>query len=153
MTTIQSSKCKAVHEKLSGYIDGELTQQDTQFVRVHLSQCNECQETLNDVLASRGHLKNALLSTPGDSDGKFLVPAKTDKPSMVLQWLGWPLLIIGALLITTFLGWQFLVDDSVPVWVRIASLSILSGTILLLIAVLRQRLISQKTDKYKGVSL
>ena len=39
-----------VGELLSGFVDGELTQQDNQFVNVHIQSCDNCQKTYSELL-------------------------------------------------------------------------------------------------------
>ena len=36
--------CSSIEAKLSGYLDGELTQQESQRVHNHLQQCEQCNQ-------------------------------------------------------------------------------------------------------------
>jgi anti-sigma factor RsiW len=40
-------------ELLSGFVDGELTQQERQRVRLHCEECDECRENLANLRALR----------------------------------------------------------------------------------------------------
>ena len=53
-----------VDELLSGYIDGELTQQDSQRVALHCETCAECQAELAALSALRERVAAAPLAPP-----------------------------------------------------------------------------------------
>ena len=56
---------KHVGEFLSGFIDGELTQQDAQRVRLHCESCRECGEQLAELRSLRERMGKASLSNLG----------------------------------------------------------------------------------------
>jgi len=39
------SQCNEIKEKLSGYIDEELPQQQSQQVRIHIESCEKCKQS------------------------------------------------------------------------------------------------------------
>ena len=51
---------------LSGFVDGELTQQDRQRVSLHCETCDQCRENLADLQALRERISNARLSEVGE---------------------------------------------------------------------------------------
>ena len=59
-----------VGEQLSGYIDGELTQQDRQRVERHCEQCDTCREQLNELRDLRERMGRARLSPIGEDHGE-----------------------------------------------------------------------------------
>ena len=54
-----------VGERLSGYLDGELTQQERQRIDLHLEACDECMKLLGELTE---------LTVPDYVDGVSLVP-------------------------------------------------------------------------------
>ena len=52
-------------ELLSGFVDGELTQQERQRVTLHCDECDECRENLAKLRALRERIGKAHLSEVG----------------------------------------------------------------------------------------
>ena len=77
----------------------------------------------------------------------------SDTPSKGFQWSGWVLLIGGLSVLIAVAVYQFLMAPDAPVWFKLTISSIVMGVVFLLMSVIRQRLISRKTDRYKGVDL
>lgn len=67
--------------------------------------------------------------------------------------LGWILLIAGVLGISGIAIYQFVIDTSMPTYIKVLTGLVWIGLGILLISVLRQRLIERKTDKYKDVEI
>ncbi|MCH8493515.1 MAG: zf-HC2 domain-containing protein [Idiomarina sp.] len=149
--------CESVQEKLSAYLDNELTQQEQQRMHVHIKNCPECTALLSELTALQSDVKGTLLEGIESMDSRSLQAIMQDKPARWLSAFGWGLLIIGALLLGGFFVWQFttelLADNSVPWWVRFGILGFYCGLFLLFLGVLRQRLVARKTDKYKKVNI
>ena len=55
-----------VGELLSGFVDGELTQQQRQLVTLHCDKCIECRDNLANLTALRERISNANLSEVGE---------------------------------------------------------------------------------------
>ena len=55
-----------VGELLSGYVDGELTQQQRQIVSLHCETCDECQEILSNLRELRERVGKSHLSEVGE---------------------------------------------------------------------------------------
>ena len=135
---------------LSGYIDGELTQQDRQRVEVHCAQCAECAQELEDLRALRDRVGRSRLSELGEDIWREDMNDSTIKATRGIGWL----LFIGGLLL--MLGWAvftFIVDSSVPLGVKLLTVAIYGGLGVLFVSVLWQRLVERKTDKYKNVEI
>ena len=65
--------------------------------------------------------------------------------------LGWSLIGAGLLLLYGYGIYDFITDSSEPIWVRLTLAGIGLGFLILFLHVLRQRLIAQKTDRYKDI--
>lgn len=68
-----------------------------------------------------------------------------------MQRLGYILIGLGALALTIWLGAQFLRDPDVSAFVKIAVSAVGVGVLVLLAAVLRDRVRASRNDKFKGV--
>ena len=136
---------------LSGYIDGELTQQDKQRVRLHCDNCRECAEELAELQALRGEIASATLSAISQDVWRETTNDVTAKASRKIGWL----LFIGGLLLAAGLAlYEFVkeLDSMSPRAILIIG-GIYGGLLLLFFSVLRQRLVERKTDRYKDVEI
>ncbi len=147
-----NSKMKAVHvdELLSGYIDGELTQQERQRVEVHCDECTQCRGSLTDLRALRSAVGQARLGELGEDKWREQMDDTTVKATRGIGWL----LLIGGVLVISGIGlFQFITASSMSFGEKLLAASIYGGLAALFISVLRQRLIERKTDKYKDVEI
>ncbi|RUO41025.1 hypothetical protein CWE22_02190 [Pseudidiomarina aestuarii] len=142
--------CGAIEPLLSGYLDEELTQQESQQVRIHLASCPSCQQQLTDLTAIQGALRSEL---PQITDKERVMAIVNDKPSLWMQRFGWLLLLITILPLSAYGAYVFWLDTGVPVWVKWVVSGFWLGLIVLFLSVARQRLIAAKTDRYKRVQL
>ena len=143
-----TDKSLCVADLLSGYLDGELTQQDRQRVRLKLEECSTCAQTYADLVRVRDQVRNADLvnQAPNWSEKMNDVNVKTS------AGLGWLFLSAGVLLISAIAGYEFVFSGPIS-WAKIAVIAIYFGLACLFISVLRQRVIERKTDKYKDVEI
>jgi len=140
-----------VDELLSGLIDGELTQQDRQRVRLHVENCSECSAQLEELRALRERIGNAHLSDLDQDKWRETMDDTTVKAS---RGVGWLLLIGGGLLAVGAGVIEFITStSSMTLFEKLIVGGVYGGILLIFISVLRQRLIERKTDKYKDVEI
>ncbi|HET8816692.1 MAG TPA: anti-sigma factor [Pseudidiomarina sp.] len=142
--------CGAIEPLLSGYLDEELTQQEGQQVRIHLANCASCQQQLADITAIQDALRSEL---PGATDKERVMAIVNDKPSILMQRLGWLLLLVTIIPLSGYGAYLFWIDIDVPMWVRFVVSGFWLGLVVLFVSVARQRFIAAKTDRYKRVQL
>ena len=132
---------------ISGYLDGELTQQDEQMVRLHLEDCADCRSLEHDMQ----RLRKATMTT------EFNVPedAQWDESprSGISGWfrrVGWLATIVWAVALTGWLVW--LIVTETENWFE-ASLwfGAIAGAGLLFLSVLFDRIRDRRTDPYRKV--
>lgn len=139
-----------VGELLSGYIDGELTQQDRQRVEVHCESCDECRRTRDELRELRRTVGKARLSEYGEDKWREMMDDTTVRASLGIGWL---LVIGGVLALAGIAVFQFITDPGLALYMKLIIGAIYGGLALLFISVLRQRLIERKSDKYKDVEI
>ena len=139
-----------VNELLSGYLDGELTQQQRQRVDLHLEGCEECTANLTDLQELHHRIGKAAL---GDSNKDIWRERIDDTAVQITQGIGWLLFIGGMLLVAGFVIMSFIMDPSISVFMKLVISAVYLGLGALFVSVLRQRLIERKTDKYKDVEI
>lgn len=139
-----------VGELLSGFVDGELTQQQRQLVTLHCEQCSECRENLANLRELRQRIGKAKLSEVGEDKWRETMDDPTVQTTRSIGWL----LFIAGLLVVAGIGLAgFIFSDEIPAGVKLILIAIYGGLATLLYSVLRQRLIERKTDKYKDVEI
>ena len=135
---------------LSGFVDGELTQQQRQFVTLHCEECSECQDHLARLRELRERVGKANLSEVGEDKWRETMDDSTVQTS---RSVGWLLFITGIVVIAGVGVFGFLFASDVPIGMKLIMVAIYGGLATLLFSVLRQRLIERKTDKYKDVEI
>ena len=139
-----------VGEMLSGFVDGELTQQQRQLVRLHCDQCTQCQENLASLRELRERIGHSNLSEVGEDKWRETM---NDSGVQTTRSIGWLLFIAGLLVVAGIGLAGFIFSDEIPIGVKLILFAIYGGLATLLYSVLRQRLIERKTDKYKDVEI
>lgn len=139
-----------VGKLLSGYVDGELTQQERQRVERHCEVCGQCRTELADLRKVRERVRGATLSPLGEDIWRETMNDSAVKTSRGIGWL----LAIGGLLAIAGVGvYEFITDTGIETYMKVIVGAIYGGGALLFLSVLRQRLIERKTDKYKDVEI
>ena len=150
MTSSKRQIDQHVGEFLSGYIDGELTQQERQRVDMHCDNCAECRVLRDELREIRQEVGDARLSEVGEDRWREMMD---DTGVQATRGIGW-LLLIGGLLLAAGIGiYEFVTDPSVELFTKLLVAAIYGGFAALFISVLRQRLIERKSDKYKDVEI
>ena len=139
-----------IGELLSGYIDGELTQQQRQRVELYCETSEECRKDLEELRALRERIGRAPL---GELDQDAWGERMNDPGVRVSALIGWTLFIGGLLLAAGVFVVSLLLDDDLGLLGKLIIVGVYGGLAGLLISVLRQRLIERKTDKYKNVRI
>lgn len=139
-----------VGELLSGYIDGELTQQQRQRVELHCDGCAACAKGLDDLAELRAEVGGSSLSQYGEDTWR---ESMGDTTAQTSRGIGWMLLIGGVLAAAGIGVFMFLTDPSIEWHFKLIAGAVYGGLALLFVSVLRQRLVEQKTDKYRDVEI
>jgi len=139
-----------VGEMLSGFVDGELTQQQRQRVTLHCENCAQCRDNLESLRVLRERIAGSGLSEIGEDKWRESMNETTVETTRGVGWL----LFIAGLLVAAGIGLVgFIFSDEIPVAMKLLITAVYGGLGLLLFSVLRQRLIERKTDKYKDVEI
>jgi hypothetical protein len=139
-----------VGELLSGFIDGELTQQQRQRVAIHCEACAECRKTLAGLRDQREAIGRSRLGEYGEDKWREMMNDTTVKATRGIGWL----LLIGSVLALGAIGiYEFWTSPGEALHIKLIVTALYGGLAVLLVSVLRQRLIERKSDKYKDVEI
>jgi len=144
------TQCNEIEEKLSGFMDGELTQQQSQQVRVHIEACDNCQQLHTQLLEIQKDIKT--INSNGGEEAA-LEKIMNDLGSQQTQQWGWMFVIIGSTLMIMYSFYAFIIDNQMTSFEKIMFSFLGIGGVLLFASVVRQRMIAFKTDKYKDINL
>ncbi len=150
MTTDNRLIDEHVGERLSGFLDDELTQQERQRVELHCDTCEACRNELEELKAIRQRVGKGRLSDLDQGVWRELMGDMTVRTSRTIGWL----LFVGGILAAVGLGvYEIVFDSSASFFEKFIVAAIYLGMAGLFFSVLRQRLIERKTDKYKDVEI
>ncbi len=132
---------------LSGYLDGELTQAEIQFVELRLGASEELRRELAQLKQLREATMEMNFTEPTEKEwdehaqGIFSSGARS---------LGWVMVIIWSTCLAVYGGWQFL-TSSEDLLVKLMVFGLFSGLGLLFVSVLVDRVRGYGRDKYRRV--
>ena len=142
------SDCTEYKHLMMGLMDNELTPEETADVNRHLIRCESCRKEFDALSRSLSYLGAVSFSGPIDDEldriWKSPFSRFTRNAGVLLVIAGWVVLLLYAL-------FEILRSDTEPVLPRIATFGIIIGFVILLFAVLSDRIRALKTDPYKEV--
>lgn len=144
------NSCQHIEEMLSGYLDGELTQQEGQHVNIHMGQCATCAHFFAQLRQLQGSIQQTRYP---ELETEKLRKLLYDSTSRTLQGVSWFAIVAGVVTILVMAAYEFWMNSVMPWYERLAIGLLWGGGLGLFVSVLRQRLIARKTDKYRKVKL
>ena len=134
------------------YFDGELSDSDSREFNELLSSRDEYREEFEEQKKVKEVLKAMKMKNPSSElwDGYW---EKTY--NRMERGLGWLAVFLGALILIAFASIefvdQFYSNNSTPLIVKIGVTSLVFGFLVLLFSVIREKLFTHKSDKYKEI--
>jgi len=142
------STCETIKERLSAYLDGELTQQESQRIGVHIADCPTCGELLDDFRRMRADLKQLTWPEADDDQWSSVMAGLATKSTRGVGWLLWG---GGLAVLAGYAAYQFVRDFTFASVERVGVLALILGAVLLFVSVLIERINKYPTDKYKDI--
>jgi predicted anti-sigma-YlaC factor YlaD len=140
-----------VHEKvsemLSAFLDDELTQAESQQVRIHVEDCADCSQTLEDLRALHETARSIEFPQPDREELERLDQALSVRAPRVA---GWALILFATAIWIGFITYRFLTQPSID-FIEMVGAGAVIGFVLLFVSVLRQRLLEAPHDRYRRV--
>ena len=137
-----------IRQMLSAHLDDELTQGDSQKVRLHLEDCAECRKTLAQLERLQQATGGTRFARPTEEEMEKLEQRISVQAP---RKAGWALLRLGVTVWAAYGAYLFLTDPDLLTFEGMTAGAIVIGVVLLFISVLRQRLLELPHDRYKGV--
>lgn len=134
-------------ELLSGYLDGALTQQDMQRVRVHLEESTSARALLEELRMMREASMSSRIEIPGDAQWSEVPKTPTSRWS---KRAGFALLLVWLTVVSGVVVWE-VATGSEAWWEKALVFGGIAGLGLLFFSVLQDRIRTSRTDRYRGV--
>ena len=147
--------CETWKPLLAGYLDGELTPDESERLKSHLSHCSECRDELTEMRELEGvteAMKREIDTLPDVFWDRYWLSIY----NRTERGLGWLFFTFGATLLIGFGLWHLAtnlwLDASAPLVVRIGTASLAAGFSLMLMSLVRERIRTWRHDPYKEVA-
>lgn len=132
---------------LSAYVDRELTQADSQRVRIHLEDCAQCRQALQQLRGlQRLTAEMKFTDPPEDKMEELERRLSVQAPRRA----GWGLFLGGVGVWAVYAVYLF-ATSPVQLFEKLAAGAVVIGLVLLFVSVLRERLLVLPHDRYRGV--
>jgi len=150
-STIQSqSMLNSKYELLSGYLDGELTQQEAQKVNLLLESDSEYKQLHDEMTSMRLEVQSLSLQ---ESELEHLDRLFQEPAAKATRLFGFALVAVSSVILVAFIIYSIFINAAISLLVKSAIGLLGFGSLFLLYSVLRQRMISEKKDKYNRVKI
>ncbi|MBU0640741.1 MAG: zf-HC2 domain-containing protein [Planctomycetes bacterium] len=142
------SDCTEIQERLSAYLDQELTQQESQRIAVHLRECPRCRGVCEDFARLRQGVKRLKYPAPSEAEWRKTMARFTFTATRGVGWLLW---LGGAIVLVGYGIYEFATDSTIAALERVAVLGLILGAVLVFLTVLVERAVAYQHDKFKDV--
>lgn len=144
--------CPEFKPLMMEYLDHELSPEDRGRLERHLERCPDCRRELEELRQLEQLTARVALADPGEEAWKMYWKAVYNR---IERGIGWVLLSLGAVILFATALYHFFADfltnPAEPLGVRLGISALALGGIVLFVSVLRERLFTRKTDRYKEI--
>jgi len=144
------SMLNSKYELLSGYLDGELTQQEAQKVSLLLESEPDYRQLHDEMSAMRQEVQSLSLQ---ENELEHLDRLFEEPVAKTTRLFGFALIGISSVILVAFIIYSVFINAAISLLVKLAIGLLSLGSLFLLFSVLRQRLTSSKSDKYNRVKI
>jgi predicted anti-sigma-YlaC factor YlaD len=144
--------CEDYKDLMMGYLDEELSSEQTHRFEEHLATCKQCSSQLQEFRQLKAITDQMTLIEPEDRlwqqywDGIY---------NRIERGIGWIIFSVAAILLTIYGGFKaieaLITDPTVGLLLKIAMLALLVGLAILFVSVLRERIFFWSKDRYRNV--
>ena len=135
-------------EKLSAYLDGELTQADSQRVRLYLDENVEARQAFDEMSQLQHMTAEIRFRNPPDE----LMDALAQRFSVQApRRFGWGMVIMGLVAWVVYAAATVARNLRWPSWPELFTGAAIAGLVMVFVSVLRQRILERPHDRYRKV--
>lgn len=135
-------------ELINKYIDNKLSNED----KIQLQKIIREDKKLRSELKEFDEIKEVISMLKTQDPDKDWEKYWSHLYNRLERGIGWIITSIGAILLLTFAGFQFVKelirDPELALYAKIGILALILGIVILFVSILRERIFVSKTDKY-----
>jgi Putative zinc-finger len=140
--------CEKYRPMLVGLIDDELMPEEINDVNKHLNRCEQCRQEFDEMAELSEKLGLPSFKEPED---EVLEQLWKSPYSHFVRNAGIVLVIGGYLALVGYALYEFMINKSEETFSKIAIAGLIIGFLIILGSVIRERIKTYKTDRYKEV--
>jgi predicted anti-sigma-YlaC factor YlaD len=140
--------CNRVETDGMRYLDGEMSAGERNAFEEHLASCEDCGKAIRE-LGSVERLTGMMKIRDPQDDFWEAYWKKLFR--RFERKTGWLLMIAGAALIVLYALWKGITDFGEITFVKVITIAVAAGFVILLISVIRERVHQYRTDRYKDI--
>jgi len=144
--------CDDYKNRLMGYLDDELDNDQRQQVEKHLAQCPDCAAELEEFKKLKAITDEVALVEPED---RIWRDYWSNIYNRLERSIGWIMFSVAAIALTIYGGFkaveELIKDPTVEIILKIGVLALIAGLAILFVSILRERLYIRRRDRYKNV--
>jgi anti-sigma factor RsiW len=148
----QNKSSDEVRHLMMAVLDGEASAQQSQHFETLLAQDDALRKEFEDMKSLK---ELTMKSRPAEARPEHWDTYWQGVYSRLERRIGWVFFTIGAVLLILFAAWEmgreWLLNEAMPLWVRLAGVSLALGTSILLVSVVREKLFLHRHDRYKDI--
>ncbi len=144
--------CDKYKEMLMGYLDGELSDDQSREIEKHLNECTGCSEELGQFRKLKEITDDISLNEPED---RVFEQYWSSVYNRIERRIGWILLSVSGMVLAICLGFMAIEaivrDHTISIVLKSGLLVFYASLVILFFSVLREKLYFRKKDRYKDV--
>jgi len=144
--------CDDYKNRLMGYLDDELDNDQRQQVEKHLAQCPDCAAELEEFKKLKAITDEVALVEPED---RIWRDYWSNIYNRLERSIGWIMFSVAAIALTIYGGFkaveELIKDPTVEIILKIGVLALIAGLAILFVSILRERIYIRRRDRYKNV--
>ena len=144
--------CEDISIKIMALIDGELAQNEIEYIKSHLAKCKQCKEKYNSLTKIKEKVQEMKFKKLPEMYWDEYWQHVYNKIERGISWI---LISIGAIILLSYALWNMIkdtiADQELNIITKFAIFFLLIGGVILLISIIREKLMVRKVDKYRKV--
>ena len=144
--------CDDYKNRLMGYLDDELDNDQRQQVEKHLAQCPDCAAEIEEFKKLKAITDDIALVEPED---RIWQDYWSNIYNRLERSIGWIMFSVAAIALTIYAGFkaveELIKDPTVEIILKIGVLALIAGLAILFVSVLRERIYIRHRDRYRDV--
>jgi len=141
--------CHEHQERISGHLDGELSEHEARRFEEHLAVCRDCRDEWERLRNLKEDMAMLKFREPSDAE---LERYWRNVYNRLERGTGWILFSLGAIITLSYGSikmFEVILDNADLPWVmKLGIVSLAVGAVVLFVSVVRERLMLRKGDKY-----